>query len=108
MGCSASKTNTNTAAAAAGATPSRPAHRRFGFKKSAASRRAAFERKQASFVTYHVGDPAFADLHHETRPVDFSKTWDIDYTRIVLRPADFRIRSLLHARLSRAAREAKQ
>tara|TARA_B100001094_G_C17956079_1_gene683051 strand:- start:189 stop:485 length:297 start_codon:yes stop_codon:yes gene_type:complete len=71
-----------------------------------AKRRAAFERKQASFVTYHVDDPAFADLRQETRPHDFSKTWDIDYTRIVLRPADFRIRSLLRARLARASREA--
>jgi len=83
----------------------KPAKRRVGFKVTAASRRAAFERKQASFVTYHVDDPAFDDLRQETRPHDFSKTWDIDYTH-VLRPADYRVRALLRARLARASREA--
>ena len=83
----------------------KPAKRRVGFKVTAASRRAAFERKQASFVTYHVEDPAFADLRQETRPHDFSNTWDIDYTH-VLRPADYRVRALLRARLARASREA--
>ena len=71
------------------------------FKKfKMASRRAKFERKKASFVTYDVDDPAFADLRQPMHTHDFSNVWDINYTRI-RRPADFRIRHIVKAVLKR-------
>ena len=54
------------------------------FKPSQTSRLHAFKRKDGSFVTYDVKDPAFRRFTRKARqparPHDFSKVVPIDYT----------------------------